>query len=123
MLFFSKNQNTMSKNISPYGLLGERSKPPALFYCHETIAIDLLLENFIAAARGIPAVMDKDGQGEYYELEVSPAFYQEFRRLELNNKKIQNWDQRHREFSEVWDETLNRRARVTRKSWSSFLKS
>lgn len=48
----------MSKIISPYGLLGERSKPPALFYCHETIVIDLLLENFIAAARGIPAAAD-----------------------------------------------------------------
>ena len=58
----------------------------------------------------------KDGQGEYHELEVSPAFYQEFRRLELNNRKIQNWDQRHREFSEVWDETLNRRAKVTPKT-------
>lgn len=58
----------------------------------------------------------KDGQGEYHELEVSPAFYQEFRRLELNNRKIQNWDQRHREFSEVWDEMLNRRARVTPKT-------
>ena len=58
----------------------------------------------------------KDGQGEYHELEVFPAFYQEFRRLELNDRKIQNWDQRHREFSEVWDETLNRRARVTPKT-------
>jgi DNA-directed RNA polymerase specialized sigma24 family protein len=58
----------------------------------------------------------KDGQGEYHELEVSPAFYQEFRRLELNNRKFQNWDQLHREFSEVWDETLNRRARVTPKT-------
>ena len=43
-------------------------------------------------------------------MEVSHAFYMEFRRLELNNRKIQNWDQRHREFNEVWDETLNRRA-------------
>ena len=58
----------------------------------------------------------KDGQGEYHELEVSPAFYQEFRRLELNNRKLQNWDQLHREFSEVWDETLNKRARVTPKT-------
>ncbi|MFG6343831.1 MAG: hypothetical protein K1W35_08680 [Lachnospiraceae bacterium] len=48
----------MSKNISPYGLLGERSKPPALFDCRKTIAIDLLLENSIAAARGIPAATD-----------------------------------------------------------------
>ena len=52
----------------------------------------------------------KDGQGDYHELEVSPAFYAEFRRLELNNRKLENWDWRHREFCEVWDETLNRRA-------------
>lgn len=52
----------------------------------------------------------KDGQGDYHELEVSHVFYMEFRRLELNNRKIQNWDQRHREFNEVWEETLNRRA-------------
>lgn len=52
----------------------------------------------------------KDGQGDYHELEVSPAFYAEFRRLELNNRKLENWDWRHREFSEVWEETLNRRA-------------
>ncbi|MEZ3516719.1 MAG: hypothetical protein K1W37_16085 [Lachnospiraceae bacterium] len=48
----------MSKNISPCGLLGERSKPPALFLLPKTIAIDLLLENSIAAARGIPAATD-----------------------------------------------------------------
>ena len=48
----------MSKNISPYGLLGERSKPPALFYYRKMTAIDLLLENSIAAARGIPAATD-----------------------------------------------------------------
>ncbi|MDO5422460.1 MAG: sigma factor-like helix-turn-helix DNA-binding protein [Eubacteriales bacterium] len=51
----------------------------------------------------------KDGQGDYHELEVSPVFYAEFRRLELNNRKLENWDWRHREFSEVWEETLNRR--------------
>lgn len=58
----------------------------------------------------------KDGQGDYHELEVSPAFYAEFRRLELNNRKLENWDWRHREFSEVWDETLNKRARKLPKS-------
>ena len=52
----------------------------------------------------------KDGQGDYHELEVSPTFYAQFRRLELNNRKLENWDWRHREFSEIWDETLNRRA-------------
>lgn len=48
----------MSENISPCGLLGERSESPALFYFRKTIAIDLLLENFIAAARGMPAATD-----------------------------------------------------------------
>ncbi len=52
----------------------------------------------------------KDGQGKYHELEVSHAFYMEFRRLELDNRKIQNWNWRHREFNEVWEETLQRRA-------------
>lgn len=33
-----------------------------------------------------------------------------FRRLELDNRKLENWDWRHREFSEIYDETLNRRA-------------
>lgn len=58
----------------------------------------------------------KDGQGDYHELVVSPAFYAEFRRLELNNRKLENWDWRHREFNEVWDETLNKRARRLPKS-------
>lgn len=58
----------------------------------------------------------KGGQGKYHELEVSHAFYLEFRRLELNNRKLQNWDWRHREFNEVWDETLNKRARKLPKS-------
>lgn len=58
----------------------------------------------------------KDVQGDYHELEVSPAFYAEFRRLELNNRKLENWDWRHREFNEVWDETLNKRARRLPKS-------
>lgn len=49
-------------------------------------------------------------------MEVSPAFYAEFRRLELNNRKLQNWDWRHKEFNEVWDETLNKRARRLPKS-------
>lgn len=61
-------------------------------------------------------IVFKDGQGDYHELEVSPAFYAEFRRLELNNRKLENWDWRHREFNEVWDETLNKRARKLPKS-------
>ena len=33
-----------------------------------------------------------------------------FRRLELDNRRLENWNWRHREFSEIYDETLNRRA-------------
>ena len=63
----------------------------------------------------------KDGQGKYHELEVSYAFYLAFRRLELDNRKIQNWDWRHREFNEVWEETLQRRALRLPKSLDELL--
>ena len=43
-------------------------------------------------------------------MNVSYDFYMAFRRLELDNRKLENWDWRHREFSEIYDETLNRRA-------------
>ena len=33
-----------------------------------------------------------------------------FRRLELDERKIEGWDYRHREFSEIMEETLNWRA-------------
>ena len=52
----------------------------------------------------------KDGQGNCHELEVSNQFFIEFRQIEGRNGNLQQWDERHREFSEVWDETLNRRA-------------
>ena len=50
------------------------------------------------------------GQGKYQELCVPYDFYMAFRRLELDNRRLENWDWRHREFSEIYDETLNRRA-------------
>ena len=43
-------------------------------------------------------------------MNVSYDFYMAFRRLELDNRRLENWDWRHREFSEIYDETLNRRA-------------
>ena len=52
----------------------------------------------------------KDGQGSYHELEVSEKLFIEFRQMERRNRNLLQWDERHREFSEVWDETLNRRA-------------
>lgn len=58
----------------------------------------------------------KDGQGDYHELEVSEQFFMEFRQMERRNRNLLQWDERHREFSEVWDEKLNRRARKLSKS-------
>ncbi|MDU5441178.1 MAG: sigma-70 family RNA polymerase sigma factor [Ruminococcus sp.] len=52
----------------------------------------------------------QDGQGKSHELEVSEQFFMEFRQMERRNRNLLQWDERHREFSEVWDETLNRRA-------------
>ncbi|GAB5084032.1 hypothetical protein Osc2_08000 [Ruminococcus sp. 25CYCFAH16] len=52
----------------------------------------------------------RDGQGKIQKLCVPYDFYMAFRRLELDERKIENWDYRHREFNEVQDETLNRRA-------------
>ncbi len=51
-----------------------------------------------------------DGQGEFYDLEVSEAFYIEFRRMERKNRNLQQSDWRHQEASDLWDETLYKRA-------------
>lgn len=56
-----------------------------------------------------------DGQGEFYDLEVSEAFYIEFRQMERKNRNLLQSDERHKEFFELSDEALNRRARVTPK--------
>lgn len=52
----------------------------------------------------------RDGQGKIQELCVPYDFYMAFRRLELDERKIEGWDYRHREFSEIMEETLNWRA-------------
>ena len=52
----------------------------------------------------------RDGQRKIQDLCVSYDFYMAFRRLELDNRKLENWDWRHREFSEIMEETLNWRA-------------
>lgn len=51
-----------------------------------------------------------DGQGEFYDLEVSEAFYIEFRQMERKNRNLQQSDWRHQEASDLWDETLYERA-------------
>ena len=57
-----------------------------------------------------------DGQGEYYDLDVSETLFIEFQQMERKNRNLEQSDERHREYSEIGDETLNRRARVTPKS-------
>ena len=52
----------------------------------------------------------RDGQGKIQELCVPYDFYMAFRKLELDERKLENWDYRHREFSEIMEETLNWRA-------------
>lgn len=52
----------------------------------------------------------RDGQGKIQKLCVPYDFYMAFRRLELDERKLEGWDYRHREFSEIMEETLNWRA-------------
>ncbi len=52
----------------------------------------------------------RDGKGKIQELCVPYDFYMAFRRLELDERKLEGWDYRHREFSEIMEETLNWRA-------------
>ena len=51
-----------------------------------------------------------DGQGEFYDLEVSEPFFVEFRQMERKNRNLQQSDWRHQEASDLWDETLYNRA-------------
>ena len=51
-----------------------------------------------------------DGQGEFYDLEVSEPFFVEFRQMERKNRNLQQSNWRHQEASDVWDETLYNRA-------------
>ena len=57
----------------------------------------------------------KDGQGGYHELEVSEQFFIEFRQMERRNRNLLQSDERHKEFFELSDEALNKRARITPK--------
>mgnify|MGYP000134552845 CR=1 FL=1 len=71
----------------------------------------------------------RDGQGKIQELCVSYDFFMAFRRLELDERKLENWDYRHKEFSDIMEETLNWRAlrlpksieeRILRKKGQNF---
>ena len=43
-------------------------------------------------------------------MEVSKQLFFEFRHMERRNRNLEQWNQWHREFNGVWDETLYRRA-------------
>ena len=58
----------------------------------------------------------KDSTGAFQNLDVSEELYFAFRQMERKNRNLQQSDQRHREFNEVYDETLNRQARYIPKS-------
>ena len=48
----------------------------------------------------------RDGQGKIQELCVSYDFFMAFRRLELDERKLENWDYRHKEFSDIEERIL-----------------
>jgi len=51
-----------------------------------------------------------DGQAIHRETEVSRPVYLEFLRFVKIERSLRHWDERHREYSELTDETLSRRA-------------
>ena len=58
----------------------------------------------------------KDGEDLLHEVETTPAVYNEFTVFRKTNRNLQSFDERHREYSELTDETLNRRAMKSMKS-------
>jgi RNA polymerase sigma-70 factor (ECF subfamily) len=51
-----------------------------------------------------------DGEANECETEVSYEVYHEFLRFTVAERSLRHWDERHREYSEVWEETLSQRA-------------
>ena len=52
----------------------------------------------------------KDGENVLHEVETTPVVYNEFIVFKKTNRNLQRFDERHREYSELTDETLNKRA-------------
>jgi RNA polymerase sigma-70 factor (ECF subfamily) len=69
------------------------------------------------AAEGITRyfVSFKDGQAIQRETEVSEAVYLMFCQFVKTERNLRRWDERHTEYSELTDETLNDHARHTPK--------
>ena len=57
-----------------------------------------------------------DGQDKHHDLEVSEELFVEFRQMERKNRNLEQSDERHREYSEIGDEALNKRAQAIPKS-------
>jgi len=57
-----------------------------------------------------------DGQAIHRETEVSRPVYLEFQRFVKTERNLKSWDERHREYSELTDETLHIRAFYPQKS-------
>jgi len=57
-----------------------------------------------------------DGEGIYHETEVSRPVYLEFLRFIKAERNLRRWDERHKEQSDLTDETLHNRAVHTSKS-------
>ena len=58
----------------------------------------------------------KDGQDVPHEVETNQTIYDEFIAFRKINRNLQSFDERHREYSELTDKTLNRRVTKTLKS-------
>jgi RNA polymerase sigma-70 factor (ECF subfamily) len=57
----------------------------------------------------------KGGQAIVREIEVSETVYLAFCQFVKTERSLRRWDERHTEYSELTDETLNDRARFTQK--------
>lgn len=91
-LFFRRRKNIMAYRVKTYALREKATENGTRYF-----------------------ISFKDGQGGYHELEVSEQFFIEFRQMERRNRNLLQSDERHKEFFELSDEALNRRARVTPK--------
>ena len=58
----------------------------------------------------------KDGQAIKREAEISQSVYLAFCQFVKTERNLRHWDERHKEYSELSDETLNNRAKYTPKS-------
>ena len=61
-------------------------------------------------------VLFNDGQAVSHKVEVSYDVYLEFLRFVVIERKMRHWDERHKEYSKLTEETLVKRAELAPKS-------